>query len=131
MHQRPCDPSMVFLGDRKIHYFWWYRKDDFDFPISSEVVNFATSVDCCLKHFVHLWIFRDLSAQSYQTWLHIIYDSDSFGDYCNVPLPFYNFSEVPKLMSLEFCATTDRSEEQTQRTIGKKHHCKYYCTLTI
>jgi len=42
-----------------------------------------------------------LSAQSYRTWLHIIYDSDSFGDYCNVPLPFYNCSVVPKLMSWE------------------------------
>jgi len=42
-----------------------------------------------------------LSAQSYRTWLHIIYDSDSFGDYCNVPSPFYNCSVVPKLMSWE------------------------------
>jgi len=23
MHQRLCDPSMVFLGDRKIQWFWW------------------------------------------------------------------------------------------------------------
>ena len=35
------------------------------------------------------------------TWLHIIYESDSFGDYCNVPLPFHNYSVVPKLMSRE------------------------------
>ena len=89
------------------------------------------SVDCCLKHFVHLWICRLLSAQSYRTWLHIIYDSDSFGDYCNVPLPFYNCSVVPKLVSWEILRYDWQSEEQTQRTICKKLHCKYHCTLTM
>ena len=84
-----------------------------------------------LKHFVHLWICRHLSAQSYRTWLHIIYDSDSFGDYCNVPLPFYNCSVVPKLMSREGLRCDWQSEEQTQRTICKKLHYKYYCTLTV
>jgi len=44
-------------------------KDDFDFPRQP-------SADCCLKHFVHLWICWHLSAQSYWTWLHIIYDSE-------------------------------------------------------
>jgi len=42
-----------------------------------------------------------LSAQSYRKWLHIIYGSDSFGDYCNVPSPFYNCSVVPKLLRRE------------------------------
>jgi len=55
-------------------------------------------VDGLLDNF-YLWICRHLSAQSYGTWLHIIYDSGSFGDYCNVPLPCYNCSVVPKLMS--------------------------------
>jgi len=121
MHQRLCDPSMVFLGDCKIQWFWWYGKDDFDFPRQP-------TVDCCLKHFVHLWICRHLSAQRYRTWLHIIYDSDSFGEYCNVLLPFCNCSVVPKLMSRDVLRYDWQSEEQTQRTICKKLHYKHYCT---
>jgi len=31
----------------------------------------------------------------------VLYDSDSFGDYYNVPLPLYNCSVVPKLISRE------------------------------
>jgi len=59
------------------------------------------------------------------------YDSDSICDYCNVPLPFYNCSVVPKLMSREVLRCDWQSEEQTKRTICKKLHCKCYCTLTM
>ena len=49
----------------------------------------------------------------------MIYDIDSFGDYCSVPLPFYNSSVVPKLMSREVLRNDWQSEEQTQRAICK------------
>ena len=42
------------------------------------------------------------------------YDSDSFGDYCNVLLPFYNCSVVPKLMSREVLRYDWQSEAGAQ-----------------
>ena len=111
----------------------WRPQNSIVLMIWERRFRFSSTAFCRLrlKHFVHLWICRHLSAQSYRTWLHIIYDSDSFGDYCNVPLPFHNCSVVPKLMSREVLRYDWQSEEQTQRTVCKKLHCKYYCTLTM
>ena len=114
----------------------WRPQNSIILMIWERRFRFSSTAFCRLLFFkafrtVHLWICRHLSAQSYRTWLHIFYDSDSFGDYCNVPLPFYNCSVVPKLMSREVMSYDWESEEQTQCTICAKLHCKRYCTLAM
>ena len=84
----------------------WRPQNSIVLMIWERRFRFSSTAFCRLlqKHFVHLWACRQLSAQSYRTWLHIIYDSDSFGDYCNVPLLFHNCSVVPELFSREVFA---------------------------